>query len=106
MKDAAEIRLDNLRLLLGPYVDGDHEPLGGYHRTCYQTYTNKRLISRMSERSGDTDSEEGSSGTSLNFFGSATVESSVIVRGPNLKICLKVGSHSPSKMCSFYLSKT
>lgn len=45
LKESAEARQDEIYTNLSGHWD--ESPVGSYHRSCYQTYTNKTLINRL-----------------------------------------------------------
>ena len=58
LKNAAEIRRD---VVLNNFSSRfDEGPFGGYHRLCYQKYTNKTLLSRFSRPDDSSDHETAS----------------------------------------------
>ena len=56
LQRAAEVRRDKVfRFLEGRFADG---PRGGYHRRCYQSYTNKTLLKRLPSQTQTRESDD------------------------------------------------
>ena len=51
--------------MLSQHFSAGGGPFGGYHRSCYQTYTNKTLLARLQRDESKAESENKKAGFDL-----------------------------------------
>ena len=56
-RKSAEVRRDDAYEVLSQHFSAGGGPFGGYHRSCYQTYTNKTLLARLQRDESKAESE-------------------------------------------------
>ena len=62
---SAEVRRDDTYEVLSQHFSAGGGPFGGYHRSCYQTYTNKTLLARLQRDESKAESENKKAGFDL-----------------------------------------
>ena len=64
----AEVRRDDAYEVLSQHFLAGGGPFGGYHRSCYQTYTNKTLVARLQrdESKAESENNEGDASSTCN----------------------------------------
>ena len=55
---SAEVRRDDAYEVLSRHFSAGGGPFGGYHRSCYQTYTNKTLLARLQRDESKAEDEQ------------------------------------------------
>ena len=54
---SAEVRRDDAYEVLSQHFSAGGGPFGGYHRSCYQAFTNKTLLARLQRDESKAESE-------------------------------------------------
>ena len=62
---SAEVRRDAGYEVLSQHFSAGGGPFGGYHRSCYQTYTNKTLLARLQRDESKAELENKKAGFDL-----------------------------------------